>query len=130
MQRTFLLSDANGVTNIGYMGILARVYRNQRRYAEAEPLYQRALSIREQQVGPEHPDTANSLNSLALLYQDQRRYAGAEPLYQQALSICEQQLGPAHPDTLMIRGNYTALLRAMRRDTGAAGHEAENKPSS
>src|SRR6266487_2365310 len=32
------------------------------RYQEAGPLYQRALMIREQQVGPQHLDTAHTLN--------------------------------------------------------------------
>jgi tetratricopeptide (TPR) repeat protein len=40
----------------------------QSRYPEAEPLYKRALAIREQQLGLEHPDTALSLNNLAELY--------------------------------------------------------------
>jgi Tetratricopeptide repeat len=43
------------------------------RYTEAEPLYQRALAIREQQLGAQHPDTATSLNDLANLYQTQDR---------------------------------------------------------
>ena len=34
-------------------------------YAKAEPLYQRALKISEKALGPEHPDTATSLNNLA-----------------------------------------------------------------
>jgi len=29
-------------------------------YKEAEPLYQRALAIREQSLGPEHPEVATS----------------------------------------------------------------------
>src|SRR5450755_158956 len=33
------------------------------RYTEAEPLYVRALAINEQQLGPNHPGTANSLNN-------------------------------------------------------------------
>ena len=37
-------------------------------YAKAEPLYRRALAIREKALGPEHPDTATSLNNLAGLY--------------------------------------------------------------
>ena len=32
-----------------------------------EPLYERALAIREKVLGPEHPDTARSLNNLAIL---------------------------------------------------------------
>src|SRR5207244_2035257 len=39
-------------------------------YTQAEPLYQRALAIREKTPGPEHPDTATTLHSLALLYVD------------------------------------------------------------
>jgi hypothetical protein len=34
-------------------------------YAKAEPLYQEALRIRQKALGPAHPDTASSLDSLA-----------------------------------------------------------------
>ena len=47
---------------------LAEQYRLQGRYAEAEPLYKRALSIREKALGPEHPQVATTLNNLAALY--------------------------------------------------------------
>jgi tetratricopeptide (TPR) repeat protein len=87
-------------------------YLNDRaRYAEAEPLYQRALSIREQQLGPDHPDTATSLNNLAPLYRNQGKYEQAEPLLKRALSIWEQQLGPHHPDTAQSLNNLAELYR-------------------
>ena len=47
---------------------LALLYFDQGRYADAEPLYQRALAIREKALGRDHPDVAGSLNSLAELY--------------------------------------------------------------
>ena len=51
-------------------------------YAKAEPLYQEALRIRQKVLGPEHPDTATSLNNLAELYLDMTgEYAKAEPLF-------------------------------------------------
>ena len=59
----------------------------QGRYEEAEPLYKRALEIRERVLGPDHPDTATSLNNLAILYDNQGRYEEAEPLYKRALEI-------------------------------------------
>jgi hypothetical protein len=34
-------------------------------YAAARPLFERALAIREKVLGPEHPDTANSLSGRA-----------------------------------------------------------------
>jgi tetratricopeptide (TPR) repeat protein len=40
---------------------LAWLYQQQGKYAEAQPLYQRALAIREQQLGPDHPDVAYPL---------------------------------------------------------------------
>jgi hypothetical protein len=36
-------------------------------YTQARPLHERALAIREKVLGPEHPDTAASLNNLARL---------------------------------------------------------------
>ncbi len=77
---------------------LAEVYRAQGRYAEAEPLYKRALTNQEKALGPDHPYTATSLNNLAALYQAQGRYAEAEPLNQQALAIWEKALGPEQPN--------------------------------
>src|SRR5450755_4665357 len=81
------------------------------RYVEAEPLLKRALSIREQQLGPHHPDTARSLNNLANLYHHQGKYQQAEPLYQRALAIREQQLGPQHPDTATSLNNLAMLYK-------------------
>jgi len=35
--------------------------------AAAQPLFERALAISEKALGPDHPDTATSLDKLALL---------------------------------------------------------------
>ena len=91
----------------------AEVYRAQGRYADAEPLHQRALAIYEKALGPEHPSVATSLNNLASLYQAQGQYTQAEPLYQRALGIREKALGPEHPLVANILENYAALLREM-----------------
>jgi len=86
----------------------------QGRYGAAEPLYERALALREQALGADHPDTAASLNNLAGCYHAQGRYAAAEPLYQRALAIRERVLGADHPDTATVRENYTCLLQSMQ----------------
>ena len=46
---------------------LAWLYQDMGRHAEAEPLYRRALAIREQALGPEHPDVAEALGCLGLV---------------------------------------------------------------
>ncbi|MEB3164920.1 MAG: tetratricopeptide repeat protein, partial [Prochlorothrix sp.] len=85
------------------------------RYSEAEPLYKRSLSIREEQLGADHPDTAQSLNNLAALYQSQGRYSEAEPLYKRSLLIREQQLGADHPDTATSLNNLAGLYESQGR---------------
>ena len=49
------------------LNILAELYRAQDRYTEAEPLYKRALAIREKALGPEHPDVAQRQENYAAL---------------------------------------------------------------
>ena len=93
----------------------ALVLFRQGRYAEAEPLYKRALAIREKQLGPDHPNVAASLNNLAMLYRHQGRYAEAEPLYKRTLSIVEKQLDPEHPNVAASLNNLAELYRYQDR---------------
>jgi tetratricopeptide repeat protein len=53
--------------------------------------------VREKVLGPEHPDTAYTLNSLAGLCHDQGDLVGARPLFERALAIRNRVLGPQHP---------------------------------
>ncbi len=71
------------------------------------------------ELGPEHPDVAQSLNNLAALYQAQGRYAEAEPLYKRSLAILEKALGPEHPDVAQSLENYASLLRETKREDKA-----------
>ena len=48
-------------------------------------------------LGPDHPDTATSLNNVGALLEAQGELAAAQPLYERALAICEQVLGSATP---------------------------------
>jgi tetratricopeptide (TPR) repeat protein len=79
-------------------------------YLAARPLLERALAIYEQVLGPEHPETASSLNNLARLLEAQGDLAGARPLFERALTIEEQVLGPEHPETANSLANLASLL--------------------
>ncbi len=70
---------------------LAKIYHAQDKYAEAEPLFERALAIRE--VSGSYPGLARSLNNMAQLCFEQGRYAEAEPLIKRSLAIREKALG-------------------------------------
>ncbi|MGG6241012.1 tetratricopeptide repeat protein [Nodosilinea sp. AN01ver1] len=94
---------------------LGKALENEIRYDEAEVAYHNALNCREQQLGADHPDVANSLNNLAELYRAMRRYGEAEPLYERSLAICEQQLGADHPFMAISLNNLALLYNSMGR---------------
>ncbi len=87
--------------------------------AQAEPLHQRALAIREEILGKEDPDVAASLNNLANLYYAQASYARAEPLYLRALAIREELLGENHPDVAASLNNLANLYYAQGKPARA-----------
>jgi tetratricopeptide (TPR) repeat protein len=68
------------------------------RYAEAEALYLQSLHLREQVLGPMHPEVAYPLYVVAELYREQGKYSEAAPLYQRAIRIWRQALGPDYPE--------------------------------
>ncbi len=110
--QTVLELESDLASSLAWQGDL---YRNQGRYAEAEPLLVRSLEIRERQLGVDHPNVATSLNNLALLYKTQGRYSEAEPLYARSLEISEHQLGADHPNVAQSLNNLAALYDSQGR---------------
>ena len=68
------------------------------RGAEAIPLHERALRIREQSYTANHPYVAATLSALVSLYLEQGRYTEAEPAALRALQIWENEAGPGSPE--------------------------------
>ncbi|KAL1993077.1 hypothetical protein VTN49DRAFT_3834 [Thermomyces lanuginosus] len=69
-------------------------------YHEAERMYRQAIAGQETVLGPDHPDTLISVNSLGNALQGQNRYEEAEVMHRRALEAQEKVLGLDHPDTL------------------------------
>ena len=67
-------------------------------YDRAMTVAKKALSVAEQNTGPDHPNVAESLNNLGELYNTKGDYAQAEPLIKRSLTIREKALGSNHPD--------------------------------
>jgi tetratricopeptide (TPR) repeat protein len=91
------------------------LYYKTEAYDAAEPLYIRALEIRQRQLGDGHPHTAQSLNNLASLYCKLERYHEAEQLYIRSLAIREQYLGVNHLQTATSLSNLAFLYQSMER---------------
>lgn len=86
---------------------------------EAQTYWERALVIREKVLGPEHPQTTDSLNNLGVLLHAQENLSDDPQVklweallyYQKALSIREKVLGEEHPHTAQSLNHIGALLR-------------------
>jgi len=72
---------------------LAGFYESQGKYAEAEPLYKRALEITEKALGPEHPCVGIFLNNLALLYNPRANTPRRNPVTSGLWKIAENPEG-------------------------------------
>lgn len=94
------LGDCDGQPeSVGGLLSRAALYLSERgRYAEAQALHERALTVRESAFAPDHPDVAISLNNLAVVHWYRGRYAEAQALNERALAIRERALPPDHPD--------------------------------
>ena len=91
-------SDAASILNKRALQHIARG-----RYAQAEPLYKRALAINEKAFGPDYPNVVMILENIAGLYRKTGRDKEAEPLEQRAAAI----LATATP--LSSKGNTLNL---------------------
>lgn len=87
----------------GYLGKRAR-------YAEAKLLLERARSLGEQALSPEHPLIAETLYALAELFRWQGTYAQAEVLFARALHLWEHLLGPEHLQTTEALNNLGVVF--------------------
>lgn len=88
---------------------LASLYEIQGRLSDAESLYQRALKIRQEELGPDRPEVAASLNNLAFLHTKQQRYGDAQVLYKGSVEILTKRFGPEHPNVAAVLGAQAVL---------------------
>ena len=73
----------------------------------------------ERLLGPDHPDTLNSRNSLAAAYLAAGRIAEAIPLFEQILAARQRILGPDDPETLISQNNLASAYQDADRTAEA-----------
>jgi tetratricopeptide (TPR) repeat protein len=85
-------------------------------YRAAEPIYRRALAIKENTLGPDHLDVATISVTLASLCYSLGKDLEAVLLYKRALDIRDRKLGPEHPDVFGLLEIYVILLRKTHQE--------------
>jgi hypothetical protein len=80
--------------------------------ASAEGLLRSAARIQEEELGPLHPDLANTLNNLAVVAEMTGRSSEAETLYRRGAAIASAVLPSDHPMVVASRQNLEDFCRA------------------
>ena len=110
---------------LGNLGIL---YKTERRFDEARPLLEEAVSLLEglSTPGAPHPRLASALNNLGTLFEDENDFAQAEPLYRQAMALDQAMFGPDSPRLAIRLSNLAGMYVTENRldDAGPALREA------
>jgi serine/threonine protein kinase/tetratricopeptide (TPR) repeat protein len=89
---------------------LATTYDALGAYDTAREHHERALELRREHLGEDHPDTLRSLASLVSIMIAESSYEEAEPLAQETLDRMTRVLGAEHHETLAHAGNVALLL--------------------
>jgi tetratricopeptide (TPR) repeat protein len=91
---------------------LGGVFATHGDYEQAELHYRRALLLREQALGPDHPRVAQSLNNLGFVLARQGKHEQAELHHRRVLQVLEEALGPDHPHVASSLNNLGTVLLA------------------
>ena len=76
---------------------LASYYRSQGQYDKAEVQYKKALQLKEELSGPDHPDLVAILENYADLLREAKRYTEAENLSSRAAGILANSSSSPRP---------------------------------
>ena len=82
-----------------------------RNFSSADELLRKAARIQEAEMGPLHPDLANTLNSLAIVAERTGRFADAESFYRRSAAIASESLPADHPIVAESRKNLEDFCR-------------------
>jgi tetratricopeptide (TPR) repeat protein len=107
------------VSLLKHFDLLAVIYGETGKHAEAEPLWRRSLEIRRKNLGAEHPESIGSGDKLARCLMAQGKFADAEPLLRKSLAHRETYWGAEAPE-IMTSLNAMSELLLMQKKYGEA----------
>src|ERR1700716_952718 len=110
---------ANDPKLLSTLSDLAQVYRAQSKYADAEPLMDRYLTLKERFLGKYHPDLAKELDALGRVCFAQMKFVSAESYFKRELTIMEKKFGPEYMDLIPALTNVAQSCQALNKFTEA-----------
>lgn len=95
------------------------------RPAQAEPLFEDSLRVFRDQLGPDHPWVAVTLDSLSEIASRKGDHATAEALGREGVAISRRVFGDVHPDLGQKLNNLSVLLSRGGKDDEAIEMQKE-----
>jgi Tetratricopeptide repeat/TIR domain len=114
-----LARDPDTPAEATLLGWVARYDHERGDFRPARLGFQQQWDAYQRLLGPEHPDTLQSMNNLAAALRSLGNLAGARALHQQVLDAYRQLLGSEHPNTLVALSNLATTLRDLGELAGA-----------
>lgn len=93
------------------MDVMGNVYVSLGLYAKSESLLRRAISLRRQALGPDHPDTLKSMYDLAYVLNEYSKYSEAEKLARETIDGRRRALGAQNHDTLAAMSRLAVITQ-------------------
>jgi CHAT domain-containing protein/Tfp pilus assembly protein PilF len=112
LSQSAIAQDQNVLRSALKLGQQATQLYEQGEYQQALPLAEEALSLREQELGANHPLVAATLSNVATLHQALGNYDRAATLLQRALTITAQVSGIDSLDYALQLNNLAEVYRA------------------
>jgi tetratricopeptide (TPR) repeat protein len=100
---------------VKHFDLLATIYGETNRQAQAEPLWRRTLDIRRKNLGPDHPEVMGSGDKLGLCLVAQGKCADAEPLLRKSLTHREAYYGADDPGIMPSLNHMSELYLAQKK---------------
>ena len=93
------------------LATLGHVYESLGLSKDALPLSERALKLRRENLGPDHPDTLTSIDDVSEVLRSLGKLADAEAYARESLATRRRTLGDDHRDTTLSMNNLGLLLQ-------------------
>jgi CHAT domain-containing protein len=136
-----LLAQRNQGDNVEALFQRASELTQQGKYAEAEPLYQRALAILNQALTKLSPQQRQAIRrqvqglvalagiNRGLLLASQGRHGEAKQMFQESLGVLEQALGRNHPDVIKMRQAFTTYAQQQQQARQTTPQVSPQRPT-
>jgi tetratricopeptide (TPR) repeat protein len=120
-------TDSQAGNEVAILNKLARLYAMDKKFAEAEKAYSRAVEICEKSQRILRMSVAGTFQNQALFFMDLSRYADAEKANKQALAVAEDARWDGDPELIRFLRVRAEILRKTNKPSEAAAVEARVK---